>query len=454
MGASRPLSTLVAAVAATLLTAGLTPSPASAVPNYDQQPTHIGSGWLSKQLTGGLVHNEQFDFDDVGLSIDVALGLDAARRKAETVEAITKSVAKNVDFYTTSGFNVYAGATAKALLLAIKQGKNPHLFGGSDLLSRLEGRVSTTAPITGRIEDLFDPNDEFGADFANVIGQAYAAQALSLAKSPQAAPAVAFLLAQQCDKGYFRQSFTADKSRPDQSCQGAPKSERGASTDATAQAIIALQSVKGPVAKAAAAKAAAWLADTQLADGSFTDTGKPHGIANSNSTGLAGWALGTEGSAKAAARRAAVWVRNLQVPKPNPCAAKLVADVGAIAYDDDAYDKGQGSGITKKDSDQWRRASAQALPALRWAPKVQSGVQFSASAPATVKVGKTLDIRVSGVARGERVCVTGAGRTYEFPSGLKATTEVSFVASPGTGRRTYTVWLGDDSRRVSVRVTG
>ena len=249
MGKSRALSIVVATAAATLVT-GMTSAPAGAASTYDPAPAKSGAAWLSDQVTDGLVHNEQYDFDDVGLSIDVALGLDAAGKKPTVVKAITKAVAKNVAFYTAFAPSVYAGPTAKAAVLALSQDKNPHAFGGVDLVAQLEARVATAAPITGRIEDAFDPTDEFGGDFANVIGQAYAAQALSLVGSAKATSATAFLLAQQCDKGYFRQYFTADKTRADQSCQGAPRAERGASTDATALAVLALQDVKGSKAKA------------------------------------------------------------------------------------------------------------------------------------------------------------------------------------------------------------
>ena len=263
MGKSRTLSIVVATAAATLVT-GMTSAPAGAASTYDPAPAKSGAAWLSDQVTDGLVHNEQYDFDDVGLSIDVALGLDAAGKKPTVVKAITKAVAKNVAFYTAFAPSVYAGPTAKAAVLALSQDKNPRAFGGVDLVAQLEARVATTAPITGRIEDAFDPTDEFGGDYANVIGQAYAAQALSLVGSAKATSATAFLLAQQCDKGYFRQYFTADKTRTDQSCQGAPRAERGASTDATALAVLALQDVKGSKAKGAVKKAVAWLEDTQL----------------------------------------------------------------------------------------------------------------------------------------------------------------------------------------------
>ena len=448
MRITRPLAVVAAVTAAATM---LTAAPAIAAPSYDPQPVTSGAAWLSGQVTDGLVHNEQYDFDDVGLSIDVALGLDASGQQPTVVKAITKAVAKNVAFYTSFAPNVYAGATAKAAVLALSQDKDPHAFGGVDLVTQLEARVATAAPIAGRIEDAYDPNDEFGGDYANVIGQTYAAQALSLTGSAKAASATAFLLQQQCDKGYFRQYFTTDKTRADQSCQGAPRAERGASTDATALAVVALQDVKGAKAKAAVTKAVAWLEDTQLGSGAFTDTGKASGTVNSNSTGLAGYAMGVTGGPRQAAK-AAAWVRGLQVPGDNPCAGKLKGETGAIAYDDAAYGTAQGFGIKKKTSDQWRRASAQALTVLQWAPMAEGA--FGASAPRTVHIGDVLRVEVTGVAPGQRVCVSGGGRVYEYPARRQATTHVAFAVPGGTGVRTYQVWIGSKHDDVTVRVLG
>ena len=450
MSVSRPLAALVAAATVGSLAAALAGSPATAASSYDPRPRAQGAAWLADQLTDGLVHNEQFQFDDIGLSVDVALGLDAAGKKATVVKAVTKAVAKNVAFYVGDGDQgIYAGATAKAAVLAEAQGKNPRAFGGLDLVTQLEGRVATAAPIAGRIQDAYDPTSEFGGDFANVIGQAYAAQALSDAKSGAAAPAARFLLEQQCSDGFFRLSFTGDKRAADQSCDGAAKRERTPDTDATAIAVLALQHVKGAQAKGAVKKAVAWLVDVQGADGSFGG-GKSTKDANANSTGLAGWALGATGATKPAVR-AAVWVRNLQV-SANPCSHKLSRATGAIAYDADAYGTAQGFGIKKKTQDQWRRASAQALPVLRWAPRATG--ELTARGPRSVQAGQRLTLTLTGVAPGQRVCVTEGASSYEFFSGLKATSRVTILVASDPGVHTFQVWAGSKRRDVTVRVTG
>ena len=450
MSVSRPLLGLVAAAT----TVSLVASPATAARVSDPKPVAQGAGWLSSQLTKNLVHNEQYGFDDLGLSIDVALGLHASGKKATVVQGITKAVARNITSYTSyddgTYVSVFAGSIAKAATLAQQTGRNPRSFGGQNLIAQLEGRVSTAAPNTGRIQDDYDTSNPDAGDYANVIGQAYAAQALADAKSPQTAPVEAFLLEQQCSDGYFRLSFNADKSAADQTCDGAPKAQRTPDTDATAIAVLALQHVKGAKAKSAVKKAVAWLVDVQGADGSFGG-GKSTKDANANSTGLAGWALGETGATGAAAR-AAVWVRNLQVSAPNPCSNKLAKSTGAIAYDADAYGTAQGFGIKKKDQDQWRRASAQALPALRWAPKASGA--FTVSAPRAVQQGKQLRVALTGVAPGQRVCVTEGASSYEFLSGPKATRQVTFAVASNPGVRTFGVWLGGVERDVTVRVTG
>ena len=365
------------------------------------------------------------------------------------VRTITKAVAKHVGDYTTAGTSVFAGATAKALFLALERGKNPKSFGGVNLVAQLESRVAPAAPITGRIEDAFDPADPYAGDFANVIGQAYAAAGLSEAKSPKAASVASFLVQQQCAKGFFRLGFTADKTDADQTCDGAAKAERSPDTDATAIAVLALQHVKGAAAKSAVKKGVAWLVDEQHANGSFGG-GTSTETANSNSTGLAGWALAAAGATEPA-MKAAVWVRTFQVGRANPCSGSLAKDVGAVAYDLAGYEAGWTKGITKKTSDQWRRASAQALPVLQWAPRADA--PLTATAPAAVPAGETFKIAVGGVAPGQRVCVTRAGQAFEYVPGRNALSKVTLQTPGSPGTYTYTVYVGSQPREVAVRVT-
>ena len=68
---------------------------------------------------------------------------------------------------------------AKAATFARVAGANPTSYGGVNLVTRLEERVSATAPIVGRIED----RSSFG-DYANTLGQSYAVRALTEAVDP------------------------------------------------------------------------------------------------------------------------------------------------------------------------------------------------------------------------------------------------------------------------------
>jgi hypothetical protein len=102
----------------------------------------------------------------------------------------------------------------------------------------------------------------------------------------------------------------------------------------------------------------------QAEDGSYV--GSSQLPANSNSTGLAGWALQLAGEEEAAAA-AGAWVLAHQVPEG--CDGVLAEAAGAIAYDDTALIAAAAKGITEETAYQWRLASSQALPALLAAPE-------------------------------------------------------------------------------------
>lgn len=352
----RGAAVLTAAVV-TLSTLGA-PAEATAPDRADTSAT-----WLSRQLTDGVVHNRQYDFDDLGLTIDVAFGLDAMGGHRATVREIGTALKDNVGSYISGDGagdpgSTYAGATAKTLVLAQIVGRNPRSFGGVDLVSRLESVVETKAPIRGRIFDV----SGFG-DFANTIGQAYAARGLAEAGSPKAKPALDFLLQQQCAKGFFRLNLNPDREAADQTCDGAAKGDKAPDTDATAIALISLAALdsKRPVVREAIADGVGWLKRRQAANGSFGG-GPSTEAPNANSTGIAAWALAENGACPQAVD-AASWVRELQVFSPAK-GSKLAKEAGAIAYDRAALKAGRADGITVAARDQWRRTTAQAAPAM------------------------------------------------------------------------------------------
>lgn len=408
----------------------------------------IASSWLKGELTNGLVVGE-FGAD-YGLSIDAGLALDQAGDRV-AVRAISNALAPKVNEYISGGAadpsSTYAGPTAKAATFATVAGANPSSYGGVNLISRLEERVSGTAPIVGRIED----RSTFG-DFANVVGQSYAVRALSRAKSQEADEALTFLLAQQCTSGYFRLNFTKSTTAPAQGCvEGDPTS--APDMDATSLAVINLvgSRANSKTVQDALAKAGTWLASKQKANGSFgggTSTSK----ANTNSTGLAGFALGLLKN-RDAATKAAVYVRKQQPVDKARCRSALTRDTGAIGYDKAAVKAARTAGITAATTDQWRRATAQAMPVLQWAPASQDTLSVS-SRRARAAAGDRVRFQVFGISPGERACIGTRGDAKRIVG--KATggrIARKLVMPTGTGTRTVKVRTADDAARTRIQVT-
>ncbi|MGI8523576.1 MAG: prenyltransferase/squalene oxidase repeat-containing protein [Nocardioides sp.] len=352
----RRAGALVAAPLATLgLVVGAFAGPATASPDARS------GDWLVGQLHHGVMHNQQYDFDDDGLTIDAALALKQIGHHAAAIRRIRAAVADDVRTYTSGGKRSserYAGALAKTTVLAQISGGRARHFGGINLVRRVVARVGTDGPSRGRLAD----HSQYG-DYANVIGQAFAARALSVAGADRAHSAVRFLLRQQCDAGYFRLDLTPSKTAKNQSCEGGRKSGDSApDTDVTALAVIELHALpkRGAAVRHAIKHAGRWLARHQLDNGSFGGGTSTKG-ANTNSTGLAASALKIA-RRHAAATHAARWVERFQTTSTH---GKLADERGAIAYDAAALRAGKHDGITDATRDQWRRATAQAAPALR-----------------------------------------------------------------------------------------
>ena len=343
---------------AAVITAGLLMVPALAAPSSAAKPASLSGSWLARQLATGVVHNNQFGVDDYGLTADTALALKSVGGHRKALRKTRKALAANVDSWVSPGSDVYAGSVAKAAVVAKALGGKPKSFGGVNLVKQLSATVTPSGRNKGRIRD----TSSFG-DYANTIGQAYAARALSTAHSPKARSVVRFLLAQQCAKGYFRLNFAAPTAAS-QKCDPSDRAGSPADPDATALAVLNLSTIKHPSAKVRTSlkKATRWLKRQQRKNGSFIG-GPTTATPNANSTGLAGTALGAVGACKQA-RKAATWVKRLQVGAK--AGGALAHEHGAIAYDRAALSAARSTGITSTSQDQWRRATAQAAPALRF----------------------------------------------------------------------------------------
>ncbi len=427
----------------------LTP-PASAAPS-GPTPDQVGADWLEGQPTKGVVN---FGFADYGLSIDTGLALNEVGGHKKAVKKIRKALATNINGYIAGDAfgdvgSTYAGATSKAAAFAGRIGTDPTAFGGVNLITRLQGTIAPAAPIAGRIQDI----STFG-DFANVIGQSFAVEALLRDKPSKAKSALTFLLQQQCSQGYFRLNFNADKTAVDQTCNGGTATESAPDTDVTALAMLSLQATgsKNADVVKSVKRAKKWLLKTQAKNGSFGG-GPSTEKANANSTGLAGWALAVAGKEKAATE-AAVWVRRLQAYEPNPCHSKLTKDRGAIAYDRTAYDAALVDGVIE---DQWTRAAAQALPVLLWAP-VSKGAPILKAPARFVQAGSFVKLKVSGLEAGERICVFSkkqakkTATSYVSKNGRNA--KIKVLTPSGTGERTFRVKSLGGTAKTVVSVLG
>ncbi|GAA5123302.1 hypothetical protein GCM10023339_42960 [Alloalcanivorax gelatiniphagus] len=433
-GTMKLISGLAAvAIAATTLAA----PPAGAAAPTDPagvRAVSAGATWLEAQLTDGIVRGEYdgFVYDDFGLSADIAFALDAVGGHDATVAKIADAVAPKVTQWYDLAPTVYTGSAAKAIVLAQVAGKDAADFGGTDLQAVVEDNVATAAPIIGRVENVGEtswPSDD-PTDSLNVISQSWAARGLAGQNSDLADEVMSFLLQQQCDDGSFRASLTPDKNAPEQGCAAAQVGE----VDTTALAVINILETPGSslAAKGSAHLAASWLRTQQAADGSFSagDLG-----ANANTTGLAGWALAAAGHG-AAATRAAAWLRGLQVADLGSCSTTLAAANGAIAYKaaDLAAARAAGT-IPVPLQDGFRRASAQALPALAHVP---AGADVVVSAPGTAVEKSTVTVNVTGLGAGEPACVSFGGQSRKL-IGTGSALATTFTLPAGAATHSFRV---------------
>jgi hypothetical protein len=430
----RRAGALVIATAITSTTLFATATPVQAHPAGDRAVS-AGSSWLKAQLTDGILHNDEYDYDDLGLSADIAFALDAVGGQDATVTQVVDAIEPDVEWWVTDGTpaRVYAGSLAKMVSVVQAAGQDPKTYHGTDQVSRLEGRVSSSAPLIGRLEDAgVNPAVSWDADFVNVIGQSFAVRALTTAGSTRADDATRFLLDQQCGEGFFRATLTSDKTNPEQGCVSGTHS---GSVDTTALTVINILDTPGAstAAKDAATLAATWLEGQQAQDGSFT-AGGTEGY-NANSTGLAGWALAEAGHT-AAATKAASWIRGLQVADLAPCATALTADNGAVLLKPEEVTAVRTAGsMDVPTRERSRRATAQAIPALA---NVPTGGTVSLSAPATAVEKSTVNVTVTGLGAGEPACVS-LGDTATAITGTGTPAAVTFTLPAGAATRTFSL---------------
>jgi hypothetical protein len=347
----RPLRSL--AVVATSLALAVSAVPADAAPEAgprNHTKAKLAASWQGSQLTKGVIHNGQYDFDDWGLTVDTALALAAVGNEPKKLKHVTRVFAKNYfKSYVRPGGDFYAGAAAKTLLAVDVLNRSPRHFGGHNVRALVLNLVApdTEGFETGRVRD----QSQY-PDTSSTFAQSYAVIGLArTGRVPQ--DTVNYLKKQQCPEGYFRltevagENCATSNSKPD--------------VDATAlaiQALLAADKAGAEVPVRAVSKAAKWLVSAQHDNGSFpggTSTPGP----NTNSTGLAAQALRATGHDRAQ-RAAASYVASMQLTAANATGA-ATKDIGAIAYNKKALKNALKNGIQLVERDQFRRATAQAI---------------------------------------------------------------------------------------------
>lgn len=444
------------AVITTVLAQPLLTTPAQAA-GSDPAPVAARSAtaWLATQLTDGVIHNDAYDFDDLGLTLDIGLSMDEVGGDSALVRQLRSSMSSRIDDYVTGG--AYgkpeyrlAGELAKSLVFAQASGADPRTYGGYDLVAELERTVEDSGPSAGRVVNQSpdaDAQDQYWDDYANTFSQALAVRGLSVAGSAKAAATTDFLLQQQCSSGFFRVFFNPDRAAADQACaEGTDPTD----TDATAFVVAQLAAVspRPAAVDAAIGRAVAWLAATQKADGSFVGSAYTPD-SNTNSTGLAASALAAGGRCVQAGR-AAEWVASLQVG-PQSSGSPLAGEEGALAYDTNAMTTAAASGITDGSRDQWWRATVQAVAGVTHARGSAKALTVTSTG---TEPGQVATLTATGGTVGDRFCLTGPGiaGSRSVVVGSDGTLDARVVLPSTAGRATYELTGRDGSTTHTVAV--
>lgn len=429
-------ATAVVAVSAPAAQAAPIPAPAG----VDRAPAASAAAYLAAQPEASNIIRVFFsyldesttpptpvegDYLDYGLTIDAGYALDAVGGQTAKLTQITDALQAGIGDYAFGG-----GSRAKLASFLLAQGRT-----GDDidaLVDALEGNISDDAGTLGRLVETT------GDDWNSTLTQSYAVAALDLAGSDEADEALAYLLGQQCDTGFFQEYLPA-KDAPDQTCAaGAVES-----VDTTALAVLMLQGQKADVAEELA-DATAWLASQQAADGSWGG--------NANRTGLAGWALGLSGNTAAAAK-AAGWLRAHQLANAGSCATYAAKDAGALTLDDLGFANAASGPLDQIDTSVATRATAQALPALLWAPGGTAAGAVTVSATTRlVRAGSTQAVALRG-APGDTLCVTAAGSRTRVVLPASGTASMS-VKLPAATRKTAVSVVDAGGETKTVAITG
>ena len=339
------------------------------------------SRWLAKQLTAqGTFENPLGGaLPDHGLMIDAVFAMYASGdgKLAKPIVDYLDTQKHATDFYTWDGLVpgmgydaiITGGAAAKVLVAAEVSGRDPHNFGGHDMVAETQGTIMRDGRDKGRVSDYSKNPDLAGivSNNANMFGQALAVIGLAgVGENDQLA--IDTMLTQQCGEGYFRIFFgytqVAGSDDPDDlrltTCdEGKDLDQSAPDGDATGLALSALLAARKSGASGLDApiqRTVDWLAAHQT-DGGGWGGGVSTEAPNTNSTGLIVQALADAGGADDAVAKGTAYLKSAQATSADKSTA-LGGDLGAIAYTPEQYQDARTGGISGADT--WVRAGSQA----------------------------------------------------------------------------------------------
>lgn len=240
----------------------ITPSPSA-------QSRRSAADWLVRQFspTTHVIESATTPGQpDVGGTAYAVTSLRIANIAGSTQLAAMAALAPHVDSFVkdTNGID-QPGQLARLILAVVATGGNPHAYGGTDLVARLEATMATTGPDTGR----FGVQD---ATYDGAFRQGLALAALSVvtptpaaidpgAGSIDALPAVAWLRAQQCADGSWM-PYRANLAIP---CAFDPITFSGPDSNSTSMATLGLTAVEAT----SVSDPNGWFTTTRTADGGW-----------------------------------------------------------------------------------------------------------------------------------------------------------------------------------------
>ncbi len=147
----RRRSLLTAVVAVVVAALAMVPSAAQAEQSV---PAQNAGGALQRYLAAHANHfhtvYDGTEYPDYGLTLDGVIAMDASGVGDTQSARSTTYVANRIGEYIGTGTESYAGATAKALLVSLSQGRTPKGYlGGVNLVSPAQGTPDDSA---GRVQ--------------------------------------------------------------------------------------------------------------------------------------------------------------------------------------------------------------------------------------------------------------------------------------------------------------